>query len=317
MAIKAFSLFGEIELRDAKLKSGMQSATQQFAQFETKAKGHLKNIESSFAKFGSNFSQGFLSSFNIQSGSGIGSLLGSGAGNLLQSGVKALYGHVTDTMEKGMEFADKVQKWKFAFTSILGDETKGIEHLRELLTFGKDTAFKTEDVVDAAQQLEAVGMKAKEAIPSVLALGDALAKSGKFDSEHFNETILAITEMLSKNEISTRQMLLMLSRNIPNPYGLAARGMNRLGYRDSGGKEFTSEEVMKMGEGNQLNAQAFVRVLLNQMEFESKGMLDKLVSSTISGSKEQRDDTLLFLAARAMLGQAGPGGDLLARLEER
>src|ERR1044071_10485640 len=103
MAIKAFSLFGEIELKDGKLKSGMQSATREFAQFESKAKGHLKNVESSFAKFGSNFNQGFLSSFGIQRGSGIGSLLGSGAGNLLESGVKALYGHVTDTMAKGME----------------------------------------------------------------------------------------------------------------------------------------------------------------------------------------------------------------------
>ena len=77
MAIRAFSLFGEIELRDGKLKSGMQSATREFAQFESQAKSHLKNVENSFAKFGSNFNQGFLSSFGIQRGSGIGSLLGS------------------------------------------------------------------------------------------------------------------------------------------------------------------------------------------------------------------------------------------------
>src|SRR6185369_3564077 len=104
MAIRAFSLFGEIELRDGKLKSGMQSATREFAQFESQAKSHLKNVENSFAKFGSNFNQGFLSSFGIQRGSGIGSLLGSGAGNLLQSGVKALYGHVTDAMQAGLDF---------------------------------------------------------------------------------------------------------------------------------------------------------------------------------------------------------------------
>src|ERR1041385_1910465 len=307
MAIKAFELFGEIELKDGKLKSGMQSATREFAQFESQAKSHLKGVESAFSKFGSNFNQGFLSSFGIQRGSGIGSLLGSGAGNLLTSGAKALYGHVTDAMERGMDFADQIQKWKFAFTSSANDEVKGLAHLMELLKYGKDSAFETTDVVNFAQQLEAVRVKGSEVIPMLEVIGGVLAKSGKFSHEALEGSVLAITQILSKGQVSAEEMQRQLSQYIPNPYGYAARGFNRLGYRDDSGREFTDATVRQYAEEKRFNPDAFIRVLADEFREESKGLLEKFVSGSISGTQAQLEDTKLFLFAQSMLG----GGDML------
>lgn len=307
MAIKAFELFGTIELKDQKLKSGLQAATHEFQQFETKAKGHLKNVENSFSKFGSNFNQGFLSSFNIQRGSGLGSLLGSAGGNLLQSGVKALYGHVTDAMQAGMDFADKVQAWKFGFTSLMNDEAKGVAHLRELMKFGKDSPFETQDVIDYAQGLEAVKVKASEVIPMLEGMGGALAKAGKFNKENLFGTYTAIQQILSKGTVSAEEMQRQLGQYIPNPYGYAARGFNRLGYRDDKGHEFTDPSIRQYSSDGRFNPDAFVRIMVDQFREESKGLLEKFVSGTISGTQAQLEDTKLFLFAQSMLG----GGDML------
>src|ERR1051326_2007887 len=165
MAIKAFELFGEVSLKGGSTTlTGLKNISIQVTTTE-KDLAKLRNEIDKTSKSHSNFSQCFLSSFGIQRGNGIGSLLGAGAGNLLQSGVKALYGHVTDAMDQGMQFADQIQKWKFGFTSMAGDEAKGLAHLMELMKYGKDSAFETTDVVNFAQQLEAVKVKAGEVIP--------------------------------------------------------------------------------------------------------------------------------------------------------
>lgn len=308
MAIKAFELFGEISLKgDKTTLTGLKNISIQVNTTEKDLKKLHDQIEKTSKGFGSNFQQGFLSSFGIQRGSGIGSLLGSGAGNLLTSGVKALYGHVTDAMDRGLDFADQIQKWKFAFTSMAGDETKGLTHLMELMKYGKDSAFETTDVINFAQQLEAVKVKGKEVIPMLEGIGGALAKSGKFSHEALEGSILAITQILSKGQVSAEEMQRQLSQYIPNPYGFAARGLNRLGYRDDSGGEFTDATVRKYAEEKRFNPDAFVRILTDQFREESKGLLEKFVSGSISGTQAQLDDTKLFLFAQSMLG----GGDML------
>ena len=307
MAIKAFELFGEVSLKGGSTTlTGLKNISIQVNTTE-KDLAKLRNEIDKTSKSHSNFSQGFLSSFGIQRGNGIGSLLGAGAGNLLQSGVKALYGHVTDAMDQGMQFADQIQKWKFGFTSMAGDEAKGLAHLMELMKYGKDSAFETTDVVNFAQQLEAVKVKAGEVIPMLEGIGGALAKSGKFSHEALEGSVLAITQILSKGQVSAEEMQRQLSQYIPNPYGFAARGLNRLGYRDDGGREFSDATVRQYAEEKRFNPDAFVRILADQFREESKGLLEKFVSGSISGTQAQLEDTKLFLFAQSMLG----GGDML------
>ncbi len=307
MAIKAFELFGTIDLQQGKLQTGLKSANQGLKQLENQTKSSVRVVENELnrmSKFKTNFNQGFMSSFGIQGGGGIGSLLGSGAGNIIQSGVKSLTGGLTDLFEKGMTFADDLQKWKISFENLLGgDKTKGLEHLIELLKYGHDSAFETKDVIDYAVRLEAVGIKANETKDAIEALGGALARTGNFGQGNMQSGILAITQMLGKEKISAQEMTIQLANaGVASPYGIAARGFNRLGYRDDAGKEFTTGSIQKLGEEDRLNASMFVRILLSQMAVESKGMLDRIVGSTISGQKAILDDQKTFVSAAAILG---------------
>src|ERR1051326_4952546 len=102
MAIKAFELFGTIDLQTGKLQTGLKTASSQLKTFEGQVKSSVKNVEDELGRMGrfkAGFNQGFMSSFGIQGGGNFGSLAGNAAGNLLISGAKALYGHVTDAMQ--------------------------------------------------------------------------------------------------------------------------------------------------------------------------------------------------------------------------
>src|SRR5262249_40766642 len=156
-------------------------------------------------------------------------------------------------------------------TNLLGNEADGTKHLVELLKYGKESAFETEDVVNYAQQLESVGIKANEVVKSLESIGGALARGGKFNPEALQGSVLAITQMLGKEQISAEEMQRQLSQYIPNPYGIAARGYNRLGYKTATGGEFKGSDIRDLGQAGKLNPEAFVRVLLDEMGVESKG----------------------------------------------
>jgi tape measure domain-containing protein len=307
VAVKAFELFGDVELRTAKLKTGMRDANKEFQNFEKTAKTHIKNVETTMSGFGSNFNQGFLSAFNIQRGSGIGSLLGSGAGNLLQSGAQALFGNITDAMQKGMDFADQVQKWKFGFTNLLGSEAEAIKHLRDLITFGKESPFETRDVIDFATKLESVGVKATEVKNILMGLGNAAAAAGNFDSSNMESAVRAVQQMLSQQRVGAQEMTLQLAQVIPNPYGFMARGMG-----------MSEVDLRKQAEEGNLNANSAVRIMIAQMMKERGGVLEKVVGGTVSGQTAILDDVKAILYAQSMLGQSDllgtPGGAYAQRL---
>ena len=201
MAIKAFSLFGEIELRDAKLKSGMQSATRQFNDFEKNAKAKIKGVEGSFAGMGSSFGN-FLS----RTGANL-------ASNIITGGFNKVVDQMRDVTTRGMELSDMVQKARLGYGQMLGSDEKGVALIKELVDLGAKTQFDTKGSLLYGQQLLAVGMRADEVTKSLRALGDAAASTGNFDK--FDKALMAVTQMLSKGKVSAEEMRQQLSEAIP------------------------------------------------------------------------------------------------------
>src|ERR1051325_3778445 len=126
MSIRAFSLFGEIELKDGKMQAGLKNASKQFSDFESKAKGHIKGVESAWSKFSnSNFSQGLLSGFGIQRGQGLDALAGGAVANLVSSGIQQGIDKMRDLTARGMEYYDTVQMTTHAYGTLLDSMEKG------------------------------------------------------------------------------------------------------------------------------------------------------------------------------------------------
>jgi muramidase (phage lysozyme) len=298
MAIKAFELFGTIDLQSGKLQAGLKSASNSVSQFEAQTKNSLKNVESSF----SNLNRGFMSAFGIQGGGGIASLLGSAGGNAVISGVKSLASYVKESVDRGIEYADMLQSTKIAFINLLGDKEKGLAHVKELVSYGVESAFQTKDVLQFAQSLESVGVKTQEVIPMLKSLGDAAAAAGNFSSAQMESSIRAVYQMLSQNRVGAQEMTLQLAQVIPNPYGYMARGFAHAGIKDDKGQEMTTASLKGLAEEGRLNAQTAVRIMLAEMEVERKGLLETLVSSTVQGSTSVLEDKKSVLYAMGMMG---------------
>jgi tape measure domain-containing protein len=298
MAIKAFELFGDIELRTAKLKTGMREANKDFDSLRTKAKSTVDGVERDLgrmAKFKTGLNQGFMSSFGIQGGGGFGSLIGNAAGNLLQTGVKALTGVVKDAAQQGLDYADMLQRTKIGFINLLGDKEKGLSHVRELVKYGVESSFETADVLKFANSLEALKVKTSEVIPMLEGLGGWAAGAGNFDK--MQNAVMAITQMLSKNKVSAEEMNQQLAEVTPDPYGMMMRGYESAGYKFKDRGEFQAK-----AEGGELNAQVAVRLMLAQARKEKGSLLEEIVGGTIQGQTAILNDKRSMLYALGMMG---------------
>ncbi len=277
----------------------MKSATSSFKNIESQAKTTVNNVNRELSKMGqfkSNLNQGFMSSFGIQGGGGVGSLIGSAAGNLLQSGASVIFGAAKDAVKQGIEYADMLQKMKMGFTTILGDRNAALAHVKELAQYGIESAFETKDVFAYAQSLEAVGVKTKEVIGMLQGLGGAAATAGNFNQ--MESAVRAVNQMLSQNRVGAQEMTLQLAQVIPNPYGMMMRGYESAGYKFEGGEA----EFRKMAEEGKLHAQTAVRLMLAQMQKERGDMLDKIVGGTVEGRSAILTDKKAVLYALGMMG---------------
>lgn len=292
MAIQAFQLFGDVELRTAKLKSGVRDADSQFKHIENHAKSTVRNVNHELSRLGqfkSQLNQGFMASFGIQGGGGTGSLLGSAAGNLLQSGARALFGHVTESIEKGMEMKDLIEQMRIAFTNLTGSEEKAVAHMREIFKFGADTPFQVRDLLHYSQGLQAVGIQAKDIKPILTDLGDAMAKAGTFP--RMDKAMLAVTQMLSKGRITGEELNQQLSEALPGARGYMARGLG-----------VSQPELNKLLEEGRIQAEAALRLMFLQMRKEAAGTMKETATKTLAGLQSTLEDNKLMTYATGVTG---------------
>ena len=299
-------MFGDIELRTAKLRTGVRDAEKQFKHLETTAKHAVTGVErelNRMGKFKANLNQGFMSSFGIQGGGGAGSLIGSAAGNLLQSSGKALFGYVTESIDKGMAMKDLIEQMRIAFTNLTGSEEKAVAHMREMFKFGADTPFQTKDILEYSQQLQAVGFTANEVKQTLTDMGDAMAKAGTFPK--MDKAMKAITDMLSKGQVSSEELRGQLGDALPGAFQIASRAMG-----------VESTELTKLMSEGRIDVGPFVKLLLLQMRKESAGTMAKTAGSTLLGLESTLEDAKLMTYATGVTGgdPFGPAGGAYAQL---
>ena len=241
------------------------------------------------SKAQSNFSQGFLSSFGIHRGEGIGSLIGSATGNLLQSGAQMLFGHVTDAIKRGMEMKDLIEQQKIAFTNLTGSEKEAISHMRDMFNLARDTPFKTRELLLYSQQLQAVGVGYRDVRQELTDLGDAMAKAGTFD--RMDKAILAITQMRSKGRITGEELNQQLAEALPGARGYLARG---LGVSQPQLNEYLSE--------NRLNIEPALKLMFMQMRLDAGGTMKRTATKTEMGLRSTLEDVKDLLYAEAAAG---------------
>lgn len=242
----------------------------------------------------------------IQQGQGFGALAGGTAANLLTGGAKALFGHVTDAIEQGIRLRDLIEQQKIGFTSLLGSQQAAVAHMKEVFQFGALTPFRTPELLDYSQKLQAVGMTARDVIPFLTDLGDAMSKAGSFD--RMDKAILAITQMRSKNKLTAEEWTGQLSEALPGATAIAARGLN-----------VSQSDFMEAMTEGRIKLEPFLKLLALEMRKEAGGSMEKIGLGTLEGLESTLEDNKMMLWANGVSGGdafGDPAGAYKARMDK-
>ncbi|GEN83631.1 hypothetical protein SLU01_19430 [Sporosarcina luteola] len=114
----------------------------------------------------------------------------------------------------GMNRLSAIENAQTSLTVMMGDAKKAKVFLDEVLAFAKTTPFAFPDLAETARNLIAFGMDAKKVVPTMQAIGDAAAASGK-GSEGLRQIASAFGAMQVSGTLSLGEINRLMDAGIP------------------------------------------------------------------------------------------------------
>lgn len=163
-------------------------------------------------------------------GSGL-STLGEKAAHGIKVGTIAATGLATAVATVGIKTAAANEQAQTAFTNLLGSAEGATAYLGMLRKFAAETPFQLADVQTGAQRLMAMGTQAKDVLPYLTAIGDAVSGMGG-GAEQIQQVTLAIGQMTAKGKVQGDEILQLTEGGIPalrilaDQYGVTTTAMS-------------------------------------------------------------------------------------------
>lgn len=120
----------------------------------------------------------------------------------------------------GFEFLKLKRESLIAFETVLGSGEKAQRLMEDLSRFAAQTPFELPGLIDAGQKFLAFGLEAKKIIPTMRAVGDAVAGLGG-DPEKMNRIVIALGQMKARTKVLSGEMLQLTEVGIPAWQALA------------------------------------------------------------------------------------------------
>ncbi len=187
----------------------------------------------------------------------------------LLKGVTALVGGFGAASVAGIKLAGDMEQTKIAFTTILGSAEAADDMVRSLWDFAAKTPFEFAGLTDATRKLLAYGFEAKDIIPTMTAIGDAVSALGGGAAE-IDRVTLAIGQMQAKGKVSGEEMRQLAELGIP-VWEMLAQAIG-VGI----------PEAMKLAEKGAISADQGISAILAGMSDRFKGSMD-VQSKTLLG----------------------------------
>lgn len=237
-------------------------------QFERASRQSLVNVEREGSRSASSLARSFVGGFSGAASSIASSVAGVFGGNLLTSALSGLTSQIKAQVTKGFDFLDLEERAEIAFKTMFRNAGASAEEalvkaralIADLVEFGAKTPFKTPQLIELTQQLVAVGFKAEEVIPTLRSIGDAVAGLGG-DPEKLQRIITQLGQMKTTGQVSGEEIRTLAEAGIPAWRYLA----------EYAGKSV--EQVRKLAQKNQLDADVAVKVIVAGMGRDFKGLM--------------------------------------------
>jgi tape measure domain-containing protein len=277
-----------------------KSGSSSFSKFERDASGSVKGVERVAKQSFTQIEREAQTSASSMARSFLGGLssiaqtvAGVFGGNLLTGALSKLGSGLKSEITAGFDFLDLQERSKIAFATIFRNAglsaeeaaTKATEHLKELVDFGAKTPFRSQQLIELSQQLQAVGFKAEEVVPMLTKIGDAVAGLGG-DPQKLDRIILQLGQIKTKGKVSGEELTALAENSIPAWKYLA----------EYAGKSI--EQVQKLAQQNKLDADVAVKVIVAGMGRDFEGMM-KATEGTYSSMWSTIEDLNQQRAAEA------------------
>ena len=184
-----------------------------------------------------------------------------------------------------VKLASQMENTKIAFTTMLGSAEKAGAFIKDLQSFAAKTPFEFKGLTESASQMMAYGIAAKDVIPTLTAVGNAVAAVGG-GQDKIARVTTALGQMYAKGTVQAEEMRQLTEAGIP-AWELLAKTLNT----DVSG-------AMDMVSKRQVDAANGVANLVSGMNAKFGGMMEKQ-SQTVTGSFSNLMDGLEMVAISA------------------
>jgi phage tail tape-measure protein len=136
----------------------------------------------------------------------MGVALGTMLGNLASAGLSKLSDMVSNIVSTGVQFNNMGQQAQIAFSTMLGSGQEAEAFLNRLKDFAAKTPFEFPDLLTASQRMLAMGFQSDKVLPTLTAIGDAVAGLGG-SSAMVDRVTTALGQMRAKGKASGEEMM--------------------------------------------------------------------------------------------------------------
>lgn len=141
-----------------------------------------------------------------------GPLMAIGRGTAMLGGALAAAGGAAGLM--GLKFNAGMEQSRVAFTNLLGSGEEAQAMLDRLYGIAAKTPFEFPQLTQSTQRLLGFGMAAKDVIPTMTAIGDAVAAAGG-GAEQIDRVSTALGQIQAKGKVSTEELMQMAESGVP------------------------------------------------------------------------------------------------------
>lgn len=140
--------------------------------------------------------------------------IGQAAFNAATGGIAAVADGLMGLAKSGLEQNAAMEQTATAFTTLLGSAQESAAFLEDLRKFAAATPFEFPELADASKKLLAMGFAAKDVVPMMTNIGDAVGALGGGKAE-IDRVIMALGQMQAKGKVSAEEMNQLAELGIP------------------------------------------------------------------------------------------------------
>jgi len=223
-----------------------------------------------------------------KSGGVLKTALGTGLGFVGASVAMKGFGMATDFAGEALVgYNARMEQASIGFTTLLGSSEKAATFIKDLQNFAAKTPFDFPGLQHAANTMLAMGFNAKDILPTLTSVGDAVAALGQ-GSDAVDRATYALGQMRAAGRVNAQDMNQLTSIGIPAWQLLA----------DSLGK--TVAQTRDLSEKGLIPAQKGIDAIVKGIEKGNMGGMMAQQANTFNGAISTIQDTLMQLLSGAL-----------------